>query len=108
MKFATKIGIVLPFIKGCLALSLELNPIFSAFAIASSVVPTREDLFLNSMKSFCFSKFLHKGWSTETAKKVAPNIVSGRVVKTFTFPPFSLISKSISHPTDFPIQFFLH
>mgnify|MGYP007109830633 CR=1 FL=1 len=91
MKFATKIGIFLFFIKGWMALSLVSKPIFSAFAIASSVVPTWEDFFLNSIKSFCFSKFLHKGWSTDTAKKVAPNIVSGLVVKTFTFFSFPSI-----------------
>ena len=40
------------------------------------------------------------------AKKVAPKIVSGRVVKTFTVLSLFEILKSISHPTDFPIQFF--
>ena len=36
--------------KGCLALNPVSYPIFSAFAIASSVVPTCEALFLNLRK----------------------------------------------------------
>ncbi len=38
----------------------------------------------------------------------APKIVSGLVVKIFIFFTESESLKSISQPTDFPIQFFLH
>ena len=38
--------------------------------------------------------------------KVAPKIVSGLVVKIFTFWLVSTSSKFISQPKDFPIQFF--
>ena len=37
---------------------------------------------LNFQKSV-FKKFLFKSWSTESARKLAPNIVSGLVVNTF-------------------------
>ena len=42
-------------------------------------------IFLNFLKSLSSSKRLAKLCSTETAKKLAPNIVSGRVVKIFIF-----------------------
>ena len=83
-----------------------LNPIFSASANASSVVPAFRHSSLKFKKLISFSNFLLKGWSTDNAKNEAPKIVSGLVVKTFIelFTLFNL--KLISHPIDFPIQFF--
>ena len=45
------------------------------------------------------------GYSGATTKNVAPSIVSGRVVKTLILRLFVII-KSISAPTERPIQFF--
>ena len=43
--------------------------------------------------------------SGATTKNVAPCSVSGRVEKTVTLPGWPSISKSMSAPTDRPIQF---
>ncbi len=61
-----------------------LKPIFSPWAIDSSVVPVLEHSFLNSLNSGLFIKYFDIGWSTETAKKEKPNKVSGLVVKHLT------------------------
>ena len=48
------------------------------------------------------------GWSIESAKNEIPNKVSGLVVKhliSLTSALFVIV-KLISHPKDFPIQFF--
>ena len=48
------------------------------------------------------------GWSTESAKKDIPNKVSGLVVKHLIslILPEGSTANLISHPKDFPIQFF--
>ena len=91
-------GIFLSFMKGCLTKKLVLKPSFSAFAIASSVVPVLLHCRLNSINFLSSKKSLHIGCSAETAMKLAPKIVSGLVVKTLIFSFLFSISKSISHP----------
>ena len=59
-----------------------LKPSFSAFARASSVVPTLEHSILNFSNFASFLNLLQILWSADIAIKLAPNIVSGRVVNT--------------------------
>ena len=109
MKFAIYTSSNLSFTKGCLILKPVLTPFFSAFSIASSVVP----IFLHSsINSFIFSSFsrnLDIGWSIDMPQNVAPNNVSGLVVKTliglYFFWSGSKHSNSKETPVDLPIQF---
>ena len=107
---AKKTGTFIVSSKGFFATKFVLKPSFSACAKASSVVPVLEQLSLNSLKLGSSLKSSAKGWSTDSAKNEHPNKVSGLVVNIFTslnFLQFSSL-KFISHPKDFPIQFFLH
>ena len=83
MKFAAKTGSSLSLMNGCKTFKLVLNPIFSALANDSSVVPTFKHESLNFLKSMSSENLSHSGWSGEIAKNVAPKIVSGLVVNTF-------------------------
>ena len=103
---AKNIGNFLFLINGCLTNRPVLNPNFSAFAIASSVVPLLSHSFLNFLNASVFLNSLLSEWSADKAIKLAPNIVSGLVVKIFIFVPVFSISNLISQPNDFPIQFF--
>ena len=94
------------FIKGCFANKLVLKPIFSAFANASSVVPVLSHSNLNFLNSLVFLKLSLSGWSIERAIKLAPKIVSGRVVKTLIFLLKPSTSKLSSQPKIFQSSFF--
>ena len=59
-----------------------LKPIFSALAIASSVVPVLLQSSLNLINFGSLINCLLKEWSADKATNVAPKIVSGRVVNT--------------------------
>ena len=50
-----------------------MQPIFSAIANDSSVVPVLEHSSLNFWNSLSCSKFLATGWSGESARKEKPN-----------------------------------
>ena len=52
--------------------------------MASSVVPALLQISLNFINSLSFLNKLLSGWSQDKAIKLAPKIVSGRVVKTLT------------------------
>ena len=69
------------------------------------MVPVLLHSTLKFKKSLLSLNLELSGWSLDKAIKLAPKIVSGRVVNTLIFSFLSLILKSISQPYDFPIQF---
>ena len=71
----------MPGSKGCSANRPVSKPIFSALAKASSVVPIFEHFSLKILKFLLSLNLLEISWSEERAMKLAPNIVSGLVVK---------------------------
>ena len=60
-------------LRGLTAVRLILKPIFSPWAIDSSVVPVLEHSFLNFIKSWFSLKCSEIGWSIDTAKKEKAN-----------------------------------
>ena len=88
------------------------KPIFSAVSIASCDVPM---CLHSSMKAasfgFFFAAACANGWSGASAMNLAPNKVSGRVVKiSNSLSPFGTVAvssmKRTSRPSERPIQFF--
>ena len=83
-----------------------LKPRFSAVSISAAVVPPLRHSSINACKSGALAaSFCATGWSAAMATKLAPNIVSGRVVNT-SMPPSPPGKRKVHfRPCDLPIQF---
>ena len=81
-------------------------PRFSAVSSAASEVPERRHSAMKAASAGLASAHSSaNGWSGETAQKLAPNRVSGRVVKTSSRSARPAMRKRITAPSDRPIQF---
>ena len=93
MKLAIKTGSRLFSMKGCFINNSVWMPTFSFRAIDSSLIFCDLNSLTWSLRDwFVLINLSTNGWKGDNAQKVAPKIVSGRVVKILNFSSFNLVS----------------